>query len=209
MKKLVSVVLVLVMVLALGATAFADTGIYVTKNPTDEVRTAGGTAWFISGATNYNTLSWTFMSPDGTKYSVQDFKTRFPYATVEGEYTTTLTVRNLNTDMNRWGVFCTFSNNNGSTDTAMAFLYVSAYAAPTYSQPAYTAPSYNTNVNTANNGPITSLTNLGDGAALYTCTDGSMNYVGEDGSYMNVSADGFWFSYDASTGTYEGGMFNN
>ena len=207
MKKLVSVVLVLVMVLALGATAFADTGIYVSKNPTDEVRTAGGTAWFISGATNYSTLSWTFMSPDGTRYSVQDFRTRFPYAAVEGEYSTTLTVRNLNTDMDHWGVFCTFTNNNGSTDTAMAVLYVSAYAAPTYSQPAYTAPSYN--VNTANNGPITSLTNLGDGAALYTCTDGSMNYVGEDGSYMNVSADGFWFSYDASTGTCEGGMFNN
>ena len=117
MKKLVSVVLVLVMVLALGVTAFADTGIYVTKHPTDEVRAAGGTAWFISGATNYNTLSWTFMSPDGTKYSVQDFRTRFPYATVEGEYTTTLTVRNLNTDMNRWGVFCTFSNNNDTVAT--------------------------------------------------------------------------------------------
>ncbi len=134
MKKFVSAVLVLVMVLALGATAFADTGIYVTKNPTDEVRAEGGTAWFVSGAMNYNTLSWTFISLDGTKYSVQDFRTRFPYATVEGEYTTTLTVRNLGTEMNGWGVFCTFSNNNGPTDTAMAFLYVSAYVA-TYSAP--------------------------------------------------------------------------
>ena len=119
MKKLVSVVLVLVMVLALGATAFADTGIYVSKNPTDEVRAAGGTACFISGATNYNTLSWTFMSPDGTRYSVQDFRTRFPYAAVEGEYSTTLTVRNLNTDMNRWGVFCTFTNNTLNIQRSM------------------------------------------------------------------------------------------
>ena len=206
MKKLVSAVLVLVMVLALGATAFADSGIYIAKNPTDEVRTAGGTAWFVSGATGYNSLSWTFMSPDGTKYSVQDFRNRFPYVTVEGEYSTNLTVRNVSTDMNGWGVFCTFSDNNGPKDTTMAFLYVSAYSAPTYSQPVYTAPVYNTTVSTGSYGPITSLTNLGDGAALYTCTDGSINYVGEDGSTMNVYADGSWFAYNASTGTFEGGM---
>ena len=44
MKKLVSVVLVLVMLLALGAVAFADSGIVITKHPTNEVRTIGGTA---------------------------------------------------------------------------------------------------------------------------------------------------------------------
>lgn len=97
MKKTVSVILVLVMVLALGAVAFADSGIMITKNPTDEVRSAGGTAWFISGAASYNSLSWTFQAPDGTKYSVQKFRNRFPYATVEGENTTTLLVRNLGT----------------------------------------------------------------------------------------------------------------
>ena len=207
MKKAVSVVLVLVMVLTLGVTAFADSGIMITKHPTNEVRTAGGTAWFVSGAASYNSLTWTFQAPDGTQYSVQDFRTRFPYATVEGEYSTTLTIRNLGTDMNGWGVFCSFYNNEGPIDTAMAFLYVSAYVAPTYTQPAYTAPSYNTTVNTSNYGPITSMTNMGEGAALYTCTDGSVNVVGEDGSYMSVSADGSWFSYDGSTGACEFGTF--
>ena len=139
MRKLVSVVLVLTLVLALGATAFADSGIYITKNPTDEARTAGGTAWFISGATGYNSLSWSFMSPGGTKCSVQDFKDRFPYVTVDGEHGTTLTLYNVSTDMNGWGVFCTFSDKDGSKDTAMAFLYVSAvYVAPTYSTPSST-----------------------------------------------------------------------
>ena len=131
MKKTVSVILVLVMVLALGAVAFADSGIMITKNPTDEVRSSGGSAWFISGAASYNSLSWTFQAPDGTKYSVQEFRNRFPYATVEGENTTTLTIRNLGTEMNGYGVFCSFYNNDGPTDTAMAFLYVSAYAVTT------------------------------------------------------------------------------
>ena len=218
MKKLVSVVLVLVLVLALGATAFADSGIYVTKNPTDEVRSAGGTAWFVSGAASYNSLTWTFMSPDGTKCSVQEFRDRFPYTTVEGEYTTTLTIRNLGTDMNGWGVFCSFYNNNGPTDTAMAFLYVSAYVAPTYTAPAYTAPTYTAPVYTAptydyyTSGDTTyfwdgtSLTDLGNGSVMYTGTDGSTSFVNEDGSYLRVYSNGAWSSYNAASDTYEGGM---
>ena len=38
MKKIVSVILVLVLALTLGATAFADSGVPITKNPTDEAR---------------------------------------------------------------------------------------------------------------------------------------------------------------------------
>ena len=76
MKKIVSVILVLVLALALGATAFADSGVPITKNPTDEARSAGGTAWFVSGAANYNSLEWKFMDPAGTFYTVQEFRNR-------------------------------------------------------------------------------------------------------------------------------------
>lgn len=221
MKKFTSVVLVLVLVLALGATAFADSGIYITKNPTDEVRSAGGTAWFVSGAANYSSLSWTFMSPDGAKYSVQEFRGRFPYATVEGEFTTNLTIRNLDTEMNGWGVFCTFSNAYGPTDTAMAFLYVSAYVAPTYTYtaptyttttytaPTYTVPTYDyyTSGNTTYYRDGTSLTDFGDGSMMYTGLDGSMNFVNENGSFFNVYPNGMWSFYDSLTDSYTGGIF--
>ena len=79
MKKLISVTLILVLVLSLGVTAFADSGITITKSPTDEARTAGGTAWFVSGAYGYSSLSWKFMAPDGVLYTVQDFRDHFPY----------------------------------------------------------------------------------------------------------------------------------
>ena len=145
MKKLISVTLILMLVLALGCTAFADSGVPITKNPTDEVRSAGGTAWFVSGAYNYNSAEWKFMDPNGTFMNAQEFRNRFPYATVTGENSTNLTVRNLGTDMNGYGVICTFYNNNGPTDTTMAFLYVSAapvYTAPTYTAPVNTTPGY-------------------------------------------------------------------
>ena len=207
MKKIVSVILVLVLALALGATAFADSGVPITKNPTDEARSAGGTAWFVSGAANYNSLEWKFMDPAGTFYTVQEFRNRFPYASVDGERTTNLTIRNLGTDMNGFGVICTFYNNNGPTDTKMAFLYVSAYVAPTYSAPTYTAPSYTVPRTTtttyyipygATNGGYTYDANgnleydvyYPDGSYSTFYSDGSTFTDNLDGTYMYVSNDG-------------------
>ena len=131
MKKLISVVLVLVLVLSVGAMAFADNNtVNITKNPTDEVRFVGENAIFKSAATGYDKLTWNFQSPDKKAVTVEEFKTRFPYAVVEGENTTTLTVKNLSLDMNGWAVYCGFSNGDTEVDTTLAFLYVNVYTAP-------------------------------------------------------------------------------
>ena len=131
MKKLVSVVLVLVLVLSVGTMAFADSkAINITKNPTDEVRLAGGIAYFTSDATGYSKLVWNFQSPDKKAVTVEEFRTRFPYAVVEGENTTTLKVKNVGADMNGWAVYCSFFNGEAEVDTTLAFLYVTVYPAP-------------------------------------------------------------------------------
>lgn len=220
MKKIISVALILVMILALGATAFAASGVPITKNPTDEVRSAGGTAWFVSGAYNYNRLSWTFISPDGTKYTVQEFKVRFPFVRIEGENSTNLTIRNLSTEMNGWGVFCSFYNNDDPTDTTVAFLYVNAYTpapAPTYTAPTYTYsysyPYYYYDddeiVMRFEDGTLytdyldgSSLTEAMDGSSFYQRDDGYSLDVMPDGSYVEIQPDGSWESYDAATGNY-------
>lgn len=131
MKKLLSAILILALVLSVASTAFADhDALCITKNPTDKVRTAGETAIFSAGASGYSDLSWVFVSPDGIPCSAQDFRYRFPYASVDGEYTATLMVRNLGADMNGWGVFCSFFCNGVEADTAVAYLVVHAsYAA--------------------------------------------------------------------------------
>ena len=131
MKKLISVVLVLVLVLSVGTLAFADSKTAnITKSPTDEVRFVGENAIFKSAATGYDKLTWNFESPDKKAVTVEEFKTRFPYAVVEGENTTTLTVKNLSTDMNGWAVYCTFFNGETEVSTTLAFLYVTVYTAP-------------------------------------------------------------------------------
>ena len=131
MKKLISVVLVLVLVLSVGTMAFADSkAINITKSPTDEVRLAGGIAYFTSDATGYSKLAWNFESPDKKAVTVEEFKTRFPYAVVEGENTTTLKVKNVSSDMNGWAVYCSFFNGENEVDTTLAFLYVTVSTAP-------------------------------------------------------------------------------
>ena len=131
MKRLISVVLVLVLVLSVGTLAFADNkAINVTKSPTDEVRLAGGIAYFTSAATGYDKLTWNFESPDKKAVTVKEFQTRFPYAVVEGENTTTLTVKNVSADMNGWAVYCTFFNGETQVSTTLAFLYVTVSTVP-------------------------------------------------------------------------------
>ncbi len=182
----------------------------VTKHPTDETRAVGETAWFVSGAQYYSSLDWSFVDPSGRTYTSAEFRNMFPYVTVEGEYTTTLTVRNLNMELNGWAVFCGFHSNGDNASTNWAFFHVNAYAAPSYTAPTYTAPAYDyypVYGDTTYYWDGTSLTNFSDGTMMYTGTDGSVNFLGSDGSYLNVYSDGLWESYDAASDSYSGGMF--
>ena len=206
MKKVLSVILILVMVLALGCTAFADSGVSITKNPTDEVRSAGGTAWFVSGALNYSSAEWKFMDPYGTLLNAREFRNRFPYATVTGENGTNLTIRNLAAEMNGYGVVCTFYNGYGATDTKMAFLYVTA--APVYTAPTYTAPSYYIPYGATDggysydeNGHLEHDVYYSDGSYTTFYYDGSSLTYFLDGSYVYQSSDGH-ISYFTDDGDY-------
>ena len=67
----------------------------ITKNPTNENRKPGSTALFVAGANAINSLTWTFVSPNGGEYSVQSFAWNFPNARVSGQYSTTLSVANV------------------------------------------------------------------------------------------------------------------
>ncbi len=102
----------------------------VTKNPTNESKTEGGTALFVSCANAFESLSWTLVAPNGGEYSVANFRNVFPRANVSGEYSTTLTIGNLDKDMNGWGAFCTFYYKGQTARTSTAYMYVSGKAQP-------------------------------------------------------------------------------
>ena len=94
----------------------------VTKNPTNETHNAGESALFIANAVNYTSAAWSFVDPNGNAVSANEFVTRCG-GSVTGENSTSLTVRNVNTNMNGWGVYCTFRGNNQSARTTTAYIY--------------------------------------------------------------------------------------
>ena len=100
----------------------------VTKNPTNENRTEGDTAYFVSAASAYESLSWTFVSPDGGEYSAQTMMNL--WGNVSGQDSTTLTLSNVNTSMGGWGVYCTFYYKGQTARTTTAWLYVTGKSQP-------------------------------------------------------------------------------
>ena len=194
MKKLISVVLVLVLVLSVGTMAFADSkAINITKNPTDEVRLAGGIAYFTSDATGYSKLVWNFQSPDKKAVTVEEFRTRFPYAVVEGENTTTLKVKNVGADMNGWAVYCSFFNGEAEVDTTLAFLYVTVSTAP--ATPALKPTSTTTTTTTYYTYYIPVYDDDDD--------DDAYVYVDEFGTYTPAHPDAYDYDFDYDDGTWE------
>ena len=195
MKKLISVVLILVLVLSVGTMAFADSkAINITKSPTDEVRLAGGIAYFTSDATGYSKLVWNFQSPDKKAVTVEEFRTRFPYAVVEGENTTTLKVKNLSADMNGWAVYCSFFNGEAEVDTTLAFLYVTVSTAPATPAPKPTSTTTTTTTTTYYTYYIPVYDDDDD--------DDVYVYVDEFGTYTPAHPDAYDYDFDYDDGTW-------
>ena len=199
MKRLISVVLVFVLVLSVGTMAFADSKTAnITKSPTDEVRYVGDTAIFKSAATGYDKLTWNFESPDKKAVTVQEFKTRFPYAVVEGENTTTLTVKNLSTDMNGWAVYCTFFNGETEVSTTLAFLYVTVYTAPATPAPKPTTTTTTTTYYTY----YVPVYDEYEYVYVDDDDDDVVLYVDEFGTYTPAHPDAYDYDFDYDDGTW-------
>ncbi len=181
----------------------------ITKNPTNESRSVGETAWFISGASGYTSLTWTFVSQSGGEYNVQNFRNTFPYATVSGEDGTTLTISNLSTEMSGWGVYCTFYNNGQTARTNTAYMYVTA---KTYTQSNNTNQSQvyyysdyygDSYVYADSDGSVaiyypdgSSSIDFDDGTAIDIDSDGSETYWFNDGTAVHFDADGTVTEFD-------------
>ena len=98
-------------------------GVYITKNPTDEKHNDGETAEFVASANIFDDVTWTFIAPDGRTYNEQEF-VKMCGGIPEGTKTGYLKIRNVNKDMNGWGVFATFDYRGASARTTTAYLYV-------------------------------------------------------------------------------------
>ena len=96
----------------------------ITKNPTNETKKPGGTALFVANANVFDSLYWTMVSPYGGEYSTDAFGGMFPASPVSGVYGTTLSIGNVNWDLNGWGAYCTFRYQGQTGRTSTAYIYL-------------------------------------------------------------------------------------
>ena len=178
------------------------TWLTITKNPTNENRSVGGNAIFVACANAYESLNWTFVSPDGGEYSPASFVSGSG-ASVSGEYSTTITVSNLESWMNGWGAYCTFYFQGQTARTSTAYIYVSGNppTPPTPPQPGYGSMS-----GTAYEG--------GGGYAIYL-QNGTQVYVDSwkcnvEGQYYDgCSAIVYYTDYPSSDNIYQADLYGN
>ena len=112
---------------AAGAAPVAGNFLMITKNPTNESRAIGDTAWFVAEASGWTSAEWTFVSPAGQSYPASGFLSLFPAARVNGSDTGSLSISNVSAEMTGWGAYCTFRGNGGQTARSnTAYMYVFA-----------------------------------------------------------------------------------
>ena len=106
----------------------------VTKHPTDETVDVGGECWFIANYSNALYAAWHFVSPDGKtdyRYDDQAIPTAFPGLKIENGMYSNLHLSSIPAEMNGWGAYCEYRNNNGSTKTSAAVVHVNGAPDPT------------------------------------------------------------------------------
>ena len=96
----------------------------ITKNPTSESLSIGGTTWFIAHAQNANRLIWQGVSPDGLVYSTAEMQTLHPGLRLETQANDTLAVKNVPASLNGWGFQARFEGTGGITVSTAAYIYV-------------------------------------------------------------------------------------
>ena len=104
--------------------AAQNEGPTIIKQPNAEGHYIGESAVFTAEARDWTSLAWTAVSPSGREVDLGTFRKTFPDCTVLGGAESTLTITNLNIDMNGWSFYWTFKNDRGENRTDSARLRV-------------------------------------------------------------------------------------
>ena len=100
----------------------------ITKQPTAENTTEGGTVVFIARADSYDTVNWQLISPDGNQViNGQDIAVNYPRVSVEGINGETLKLHYVPATLNGWKVRAVFSRNGNNTISDTAALNIAGF----------------------------------------------------------------------------------
>ena len=99
----------------------------VTKSPTGESVSVGGSCLFVAKHEDAIWAEWHFVSPDGTQDLLYtDAANAFPALQIINGSGSTLQLKNIPAGLSGWKVYCRFSNNFGATNTGLAQINVNS-----------------------------------------------------------------------------------
>lgn len=101
--------------------------VVITKNPTSESLSIGGTTWFIAHASNASAVTWQAVSPDGRTYTAGEALSLHPGLKLSGVNDDTLTIQNIPLSLNGWGFQARFDGAGNSAVSTAAYVYVGDY----------------------------------------------------------------------------------
>ena len=148
----------------------------VTMNPGNVTVMEGGTFTVSARYINAIWAVWHFVSPDGTRDMTYEEMSRLvPTMSVEDGMYSDMTLRNVTLGLNGWKVYCRYSNNDGYTNTAMA--YITVYQDTTPRRTGSSAFAFYAD------GTVTYIYQRTDGS--YELDNGAVYYLGDDGVYRS------------------------
>lgn len=113
------------------ATPAAASGVpKVTKSPTGETVSEGGSCIFIARADGATGYTWYCTAADGSVYTMAQAKASFSGLSVSGDGTTTLALSNIPRSLSGASFYCSFSNSAGDVKSGSATVTVTAKATP-------------------------------------------------------------------------------
>ena len=158
----------------------------ITKNPTNENKKVGGTATFVACSNIYDSLNWTFVSPNG------------------GEYT----VSRVEDWMNGWGAYCTFYYQGQTARTSTAYISISGAPAPTPAPAPVPVPDGGTFYGSVVDWNYSSVSVNLDGSTVVAipwdiCTVSGEIYIGAPATVMwnGTTTKGLNYTYCSITGS--------
>ena len=101
----------------------------ISKNPTSESLSIGGTTWFVAHAYNASRLTWQGVSPNGLVYSTAEVLALHPGLRLENQANDTLAVKNVPASLNGWGFQARFEGTGGVAVSTPAYIYVGDFVA--------------------------------------------------------------------------------
>ena len=105
---------------------------FITKHPTSETVTEGGSCAFLAGYINAIWAVWHFVSPDGkTDLTYEEIGRQFPTMKVEDGMYSLMKLSNIPLSADGWKVYCRYTNSDGYTNTNTATINVKKSAGPT------------------------------------------------------------------------------